>query len=313
MSLAFQWPYRESRDGIWGTQTSTLNWCEEDYNVTPYIAEFFNTSTNLIFLYLGVMGIRECLRHGHGLVFVFSFLGYVVVGLGSMAFHATLKYSMQLADELPMIYTTCIVAYATFSYSRPRHTQVLVALGLLALASWITIYYLSSQDPVFHQVAYAALMLALVFRAMFDMEATLRPALRKRCETPAEADEILRQMWKMAFTGIVLFLVGFSIWLLDNTFCRHLRDARNTILLPWAAVLEGHAWWHIFTGIGTYYCITWRLWLERCLDGGEREFVLKWPSPFTSVPKAVPRAGSITKVNGNGYANAVDNRHKKTL
>jgi hypothetical protein len=26
---ALQIPYRESRDGFWGEQTSTLNWCEE--------------------------------------------------------------------------------------------------------------------------------------------------------------------------------------------------------------------------------------------------------------------------------------------
>ncbi|PSR91935.1 ceramidase [Coniella lustricola] len=308
MPSALQWPYREARDGVWGAQTSTLNWCEEDYNVTPYIAEFFNTTTNLIFLYLGAMGIRECLRYGHGRVFIISFLGYMVVGLGSMAFHATMKYSMQLADELPMIYTTCVVAYATFSYGQPRATRLLVALGLVALASWITIYYLSSQNPVFHQAAYAALMLALVFRAMYDMEATLRPALRERCKTVAEADGILKQMWKMAFTGIMLFLTGFFLWLMDNTFCQHIRGIRNTVLLPWAAVFEGHAWWHIFTGIGTYYCITWRLWLEKCLGGGEKHFALQWPSPFTSVPKALPRSTSEDNrvyTNGNGSKKTV--------
>lgn len=90
MSLTFQWPYREARDGIWGPQTSTLNWCEEDYNITPYIAEFINTTSNLMFIALGVMGVRDCLRYGHGSVYVLSYLGYIVVGLGSMAFHATL-------------------------------------------------------------------------------------------------------------------------------------------------------------------------------------------------------------------------------
>lgn len=302
------------------------------------------------------MGIRECLRQGHGRVFIFSYLGYVVVGLGSMAFHATLKCtphrlpahpclcesaltleadSMQLADELPMIYTTCIVAYASFSYARPKGTQILVGIGLLGLASWITVYYLSSQNPVFHQVAYAVLMLSLVFRAMYDMETTLRPALRTRCETPAHGDEILRRMWKIAYTGkrslnssalhaitadlaarssgIVLFLMGFSIWLLDNALCQHLRSARNSVLLPWAALLEGHAWWHIFTGIGVYYCITWRLWLEKCLDGGERDFELIWASPITSVPKVLPRTEHTSKANSNGHANGNENGHKKTI
>jgi len=29
MANPFQIPYRESRAGFWGDQTSTLNWCEE--------------------------------------------------------------------------------------------------------------------------------------------------------------------------------------------------------------------------------------------------------------------------------------------
>lgn len=91
MSLAFQWPYREARDGIWGTQTATLDWCEQNYDITPYIAEFFNTTTNLIFMYLGVLGIRDCLRYEAGKVYLVAFTGYIIVGLGSMAFHASLK------------------------------------------------------------------------------------------------------------------------------------------------------------------------------------------------------------------------------
>lgn len=46
---------------------------------------------------------------------------------------------MQLADELPMIYTVCILAYATFAYKRPVKVQVLIGAALVGLASFITV------------------------------------------------------------------------------------------------------------------------------------------------------------------------------
>ena len=101
-------PYREERDGFWGEQTSTLNWCEEvslplstvlvpsltawqDYNITYYCAELVNTLTNLIFVYLGVKGIRNCLQYSPRPSLILAYLGYLTVSVGSMAFHATLK------------------------------------------------------------------------------------------------------------------------------------------------------------------------------------------------------------------------------
>lgn len=109
--------------------------------------------------------------------------------------------SMQLADELPMIYTTCIMAYATFAYSSSRRSSLLIGFSLAGLAIFITVYYHMSQNPVFHQVAFASLTCAVVFRGMYDMESVLRPALRRRCDTPAHADQIMKQMWSMAATG----------------------------------------------------------------------------------------------------------------
>lgn len=63
----------------------------QDYNITSYCAEFINTTTNLIFMYLGVKGIRNCIQNSHASVYIVAFIGYIIVGLGSMAFHTTLK------------------------------------------------------------------------------------------------------------------------------------------------------------------------------------------------------------------------------
>lgn len=46
---------------------------------------------------------------------------------------------MQLADELPMIYTVFIMCYATFSYKRSPRTQILIALVMIGLGIFITV------------------------------------------------------------------------------------------------------------------------------------------------------------------------------
>ncbi|KAK3902726.1 ceramidase-domain-containing protein [Staphylotrichum tortipilum] len=256
--LALQFPYRESREGFWGEQTSTLNWCEEDYNITFYCAELVNTLTNLVFMWLGFKGLRNVLAYAHSRVSILVFLGYLVVGLGSMAFHTTLKYEMQLADELPMIYTVCIMAYATFSYGRNARTQVLIAAGLVGLAVFITVYYLYAKDPVFHQVAYGLLTAVTVFRGFHVMERDLRPGLSQR--NPAECGPLMRRMYRLALTGMLMFLAGFFLWNMDNIFCHHLTATKNSMKLPWSVVLEGHGWWHILTGLASASsCWTGRL------------------------------------------------------
>ncbi|KAH8156916.1 hypothetical protein CIB48_g11334 [Xylaria polymorpha] len=174
----FGFPYREPHPGFWGEKTVTLNFCEEDYVMSYYCAEFCNTVTNILFLWLGARGIRGCFKHGHPPIFLVAFIGYIIVGCGSTLFHATLKYPMQLVDELAMIYTTCFMAHATFAYARSSHFSFALGIGLIGLASFITARYYQTKDPQFH--AYALLTATVVFSNMWIMERVLRPALKAR-------------------------------------------------------------------------------------------------------------------------------------
>lgn len=105
-------PYPQGdRAGYWDPITSTLDWCEENYYATHYAAEFVNTLTNLLFLYLASKGIVNCLRNGHDRIFLVTFCGYLVVGSGSFAFHATLKcmsyVPLAMISELTQSQTQC--------------------------------------------------------------------------------------------------------------------------------------------------------------------------------------------------------------
>lgn len=96
---------------------------------------------------------------------------------------------MQLIDELSMIYTTSLMAYATFSYARSLFFSVALGISLIALSAAITIYYHIVQDPVFHQTIYALMTTIVLLRSMFVMESALRPGhcARERALVAAEA------------------------------------------------------------------------------------------------------------------------------
>ncbi|KAI0025607.1 alkaline phytoceramidase [Xylariomycetidae sp. FL0641] len=291
---SFGVPYHEHRHGFWGEKTVTLNFCEEDYAMSYYCAEVCNTVTNVLFLWLGIKGIRECLKYSHPPIFLVTFVGYMVVGAGSTFFHATLKYSMQLVDELAMIYTTCFMCHATFAYGRSTRFSAGLGVALVGLAGFITVYYYQTKDPIFHQAAYAVLTALVVFSNMWIMEKRVRPALWERNEKRGpgsavpSADVVVSQMWKMVAMGLSVFLGGYLLWNLDNMYCETIIQWRHWLQLPWAVVLEGHAWWHLMTGLGAYYYIVWRIFIQKCLDGEEDKYGLYWPT-WISLPQVIRR------------------------
>lgn len=266
---------------------------------------------------------------------------------------------MQLVDELSMIYTTCIMVYAVFSFTQSVLFRQVLALGLISLCAFITAYYHYLQDPTFHQNAYALLTAVVVFRSMYIMEVNIRPSLQKgyvkldgsettsgastpglqdaiyengngkengnglhqvatnnfahsksngngnalhhtttdgtthsksngngyarkrtsslvTAQTQARDLAILNRMWLIVSSGLVIFLGGFLLWNLDNSYCSSLRQWRNQLGLPWGVLLEGHGWWHLMTGTGAYMSLVWGIWLRECLKGNKEGVVCKW-------------------------------------
>ncbi|NBO99296.1 MAG: hypothetical protein EBU90_04105 [Proteobacteria bacterium] len=87
---------------------STVDWCEANYTVTKYVAEFWNSSSGLAIVvsaiywrYSSVTSDVFSGAFGHCFKDIFWYL--LLVGVGTMLFHGTLLYKYQLLDELPML------------------------------------------------------------------------------------------------------------------------------------------------------------------------------------------------------------------
>ncbi|XP_075957386.1 alkaline ceramidase 3 isoform X2 [Anarhichas minor] len=223
------------RQGYWGRPTSTLDWCEENYVASFYIAEFWNTVSNLIMILPPIYGAIQTFRDGLEFRYICSFLGLAAVGVGSWCFHMTLKYEMQLLDELPMIYSTCVFVYCLYECFKQENNISVFPIALLLIFSVsVTVVYLQWKEPVFHQVMYGALVACLVLRSIFIVT-WVYPWLRPLC-----------------YTSLGVFLLGFLLWNIDNIFCDTLRTSRQMLPPGVGVVTQFHAWWHIFTGLGSY-------------------------------------------------------------
>lgn len=316
---------------IWGNVTSTIDWCEENYVQSSFIAEFCNTLSNMSYIFVSFylfyrlkkVGITETR-------FKLTMLGLLLVGVGSAFFHMSLRYDCQLLDELPMIYITCIPCYSVicepllyFTKSKTdKYFQQLKSLEgkndedeednnessilipsdsskanypviskayeqfiiylLTGLSLIMTIvYYFFLTDPIFHEISYGLLNFVIVYASVRLTRRFIKePTLKKN-------------LLKSSLMGISLFGTGFLLWGLDRQFCGNFRTIRRDYLkLPLGNILELHAWWHIFTGIGLYYILTYLIFLRINLHNKIKgdvyygsNYQMVWVGPFSLIPK----------------------------
>ncbi|NXF24128.1 ACER3 ceramidase, partial [Rhodinocichla rosea] len=218
------------REGYWGPPTSTLEWCEENYAVSYYIAEFWNTVSNLIFILPPIYGAIQTYKDGLEKRYLAAYLCLTAVGLGSWCFHMTLKYEMQLLDELPMIYSCCVFVYcltACYSFQATTSSYPHQLFLFLPLPPTLFISFLDLFPPKIT----TGQMLFSVHKAC----SLVYPWLRG-----------------LGYTSLTVFLMGFFLWNVDNIFCDKLRALREKMPPVVGAVTQFHAWWHILTGLGSY-------------------------------------------------------------
>jgi len=97
-------------EGFWGNKTSSVNFCEADYIYSTYIAEFHNSWTSLIFVWLPLVGLLYA-NPTKEWRFVWAYTQLIITGIGSIILHLTLTSAGQKADEIPMLWMCSAIFY----------------------------------------------------------------------------------------------------------------------------------------------------------------------------------------------------------
>ncbi|KAJ5883004.1 alkaline ceramidase family protein [Penicillium subrubescens] len=257
---------------FWGSPSSKANFCEEDYLVTKYIAEFVNTLTNLAYVLYAIYGLRQLRRKSNVDFFrALPYWGLMAVGICSGIFHTSLHYHTQMMDDLSMLFTTTPVLHRVLTVNSDRRNSSLTAIILASALAIVVAYHMATDELLLHSVTFVASIFIIGVRTI------------QLINTRVPGNSVTRtQIWGMVRFGAVIFHLGYAVWILDGWVCGFLRSSRRAIGLPWAFLLELHGWWHIFTGIGAYIFIAVIDYLVSDDEHLDVEGSFAWPAAWAS-------------------------------
>ena len=160
-------------DGYWGPVTATADFCEPNYETSHYVAEFWNTVTSVPICLVGLSGVLLCRAQKLGPEQTVCYTVIGVVGIGSVAFHATLLRTGQVLDEVPMLWGAVTMCYGAYHHRSDRRRRrklglvptprrlALVGGGLAAYSILATILYFARGFLTF-VLAYGASVVVLI-------------------------------------------------------------------------------------------------------------------------------------------------------
>ena len=168
--MIYQVPTRiHNETGYWGPVDAIHQFCEPHYNTSYYVAEFWNTMTSIVFV-LAAWNCYSRLQHAEalpstiskkatsssttppGLVWMKVACGWLaVIGVGSFLYHGTMRRSMQLLDEGPMIcfMASCVMGKLQYHSWTRKHANLFRLAVVVGSAALMYIYAILESYELF--------------------------------------------------------------------------------------------------------------------------------------------------------------------
>jgi len=218
------------RDGFWGAPSATIDWCESNYELTHFVAEFWNTISNVFLLWFAIKGFLMCKRENLSSDLKLLFLFNATIGIGSAAFHGTLLKTMQQLDETPMVLAITQWLYILFKRNIPKTLKVVAPYVVVGHDVVFAICHAYFQSVTPFQIYFTIMVLISALRLLFLYENDFKE------------NSQVRRLIRHYFLSM---LIGVGFWLSDQHLCEQMQTQ-----MPFNP--QGHAWWHLFTGYAAY-------------------------------------------------------------
>jgi hypothetical protein len=200
--------------------------CEPHYATSMYLAEAWNAVSSLIMIVLAWHAHRTIVHskmtNSDRVWMVTSCLWLAIIGTGSFLFHGTMRRSMQLLDEGPMVgFVATSILWKADKHPWTRQFDTLlyrVVLGGLHVAVFWAYLWMGSYELFVH--GFTLLVLG---------------------------DVILNHTWtlgkplKYRNISLLSILLGRALWEVENRMCE-----------AFPAVWPLHVVWHLLSGVSAY-------------------------------------------------------------
>lgn len=169
----------------------------------------------------------------------FMSLSLLFLGICSFLFHASLRQTLQFADELAMLVLAWSLLQGILTVRRSSSYDRFVNISLAVVIPLFSAFYVWSGKIIYHATVFFAIVVLIIVRGHYLFYYRV-PAF----------PEVKAKRWRaMGRKALLTVLVGYGLWHVDLEFCAELRQLRERMGLPWALLLEMHGWWHVLTAI----------------------------------------------------------------
>ena len=221
---------------VWGKIDAAHVFCEPKYATSSYFAEFYNSLSSIVYVVAGGVGLVLSRQWKSDWRIQVAWVMLFVVGIGSIMFHATMRFSMELCDEIPMLFLILAflsgkedcIWFMSGPVGRQRFRLVAISLIVLSIVSYVAFGI--------YEIFVYSFGLAVLFEIGIDL--ACRP---KTWQT--------RVSFIIAVTCIGL---GYVAWNLEQHLCTKQPDF-------WPL----HIIWHVLSCFGAVFAIVHNVFLRR--------------------------------------------------